>query len=67
MSIINLNIINIIKVTLEEQRVTSQLLPPSNKQQDITQQPNILQYISPTTPVNTQPIYQLMESPLTLT
>ena len=67
MSIINLNIINIIKVTREEQIVTPQLLPPSNQQQDITQQPNILQYISPTTPVNTQPIYQLMESPLTLT
>ena len=67
MSIINLNIINIFKVTREEQRVTPQLLPPSNQQQDITQQPNIFQYISPTTPVNTQPICQLIESPLTLT
>ena len=67
MSIINLNIINIFKVTREEQRVTPQLLPLSNQQQDITQQPNILQYISPTTPVNTQPIYQLIESTLTST
>ena len=67
MSIINLNMINIIKVTLEEQRVTPQLLTPSNQQQDINQQPNILQYISPSTPVNTQPIYQLIESPLTST
>ena len=56
MSIINLNIINIIKVTLEEQRVTPQLLSPSNQEQDVTQQPNTLQYISPSTPVNTQPI-----------
>ena len=64
MSIINLNMINTIKVTLEEQRVTPQLLPPSNQQQDITQQPNILQYISPSPPVNTQPISQLTESPL---
>ena len=64
MSIINLNMINTIKVTLEEQRVTPQLLPPSNQQQDINQQPNILQYISPLTPVNTQAISQLTESPL---
>ena len=35
MSIISLNMINIIKVTLEEQRVTPQLLPPSNQQLDI--------------------------------
>ena len=67
MSIINLNMINIIKVTLEEQRVTPQLLTPSNQQQDINQQPNILQYISPSTPVNTQPITQITESPLTST
>ena len=67
MSIMNLNMINIIKVTLEEQRVTPQLLPPSNQQQDINQQPNILQYISPSTPVNTQSISQLTEPPLTLT
>ena len=67
MSIINLNIINIIKVTLEEQRVTPQLVTPSNQQQDINQQPNILQYISPSTPVNNQPISQLTESLLTST
>ena len=67
MIIINLNMINIIKVTLEEQRVTPQLLTPSNQQQDINQQPNILQYISPSTPVNTQPITQITESPLTST
>ena len=35
MSVINLNMINIIKVTLEEHRVTPQLLPPSNQQLDI--------------------------------
>ena len=34
--------INIIKVTLEKQIVTPQLLTPSNQQQDINQQPNIL-------------------------
>ena len=62
MSIINLNIIKIIKVTLEEQRVTPQLLTPSNQQQDINQQPNILQDISPSTPGNTQPITQIIES-----
>ena len=43
------------------------LLTPSDQQQDINQQPNILQYISQSTPVNTQPIFQLTESPLTLT
>ena len=53
MSIIHLNMINIIKVILEEQRVTPQLSLPSNQQQAINQQPNILQYISPSTPVNT--------------
>ena len=53
MSMIHLNMINIIKVTLEEQRVTPQLSLPSNQQQAINQQPNILQYISPSTPVNT--------------
>ena len=37
MSIINLNMINIIKVTLKEQRVTPQLLTPNNQQQDINQ------------------------------
>ena len=67
MSIINLNMINIMKFTLEEQQVTPLLLPPSNQQQDIKQQPNILQYISPSTPVNTQQISQLTESPLTST
>ena len=67
MSIINLNMINIIEVTLEEQRITPQLLTPCNQQQDINQQPNILQYISPPTPVNTQHISQLTESPLTST
>ena len=36
MSIINLNMINIMKVTLEEQKVTPLLLPPRNQQQDIT-------------------------------
>ena len=59
--------IHIIKVTLEKQIVTPQLLTPSNQQQDINQQPNILQYISPSTPVNTQPISQLTESLLTST
>ena len=62
MSIINLNMINIMKFTLEEQQVTPLLLPPSNQQQDIKQQPNILQYISPSTPVNTQQISQLTKS-----
>ena len=65
MSIINFNMINIIKVTLEEQRVTSQLSPSSNHQQDINQQPNIIQFISLSTPLNTRPISpQLMESQL---
>ena len=67
MSIINLNMINIIKFTPEEQRVKPKLSLPSNQQQDINQQPNILQYVSPSTPVKTQPTYQLTESPLTST
>ena len=65
MSIIHLNMINIIKVTLEEQKTTPELSLPSNQKQDINQQPNILQYISPSTLVDTQPISQLTESPLT--
>ena len=43
MSIINLNMINIIKVTLEEQRVPQQLLIPNSQQQEITHQSNLLQ------------------------
>ena len=55
MSIINLNMINIIKITLEEQRVTPQLSRPSNQQHDLNQQSNLLQYMSSPTPLNTQP------------
>ena len=62
MSIINLNMINIIKVTLEEQRVTPQLPTNSIQQQDTMQHSNITQCISPSTPINTQPISQLTES-----
>ena len=67
MSVINLNMINIIKVTLEEQRVTPQIPTNSIQQQDTMQHSNITQYISPSTPLNTQPISQLTESPLTST
>ena len=63
-SIIDLNMINIIEGSHEEQRVTPQLLTPNNQQQYINQQPNILQYISPSTSVNTQQISQLTELPL---
>ena len=62
-SVIDLNMINIIKVTLEEQRVTPQLPTHSIQQQDTMQHSNITQYISPSTPLNTQPISQLTESP----
>ena len=63
MSVINLNMINIIKVTLEEQRVTPQLPTNSIQQQDTMKHSNITQYISPSTSLNTQPISQLTESP----
>ena len=63
MSVINLNMINIIKVTLEEQRVTPQIPTNSIQQQDTMQHSNITQYISPSTPLNTQPISQLIGSP----
>ena len=67
MSVINLNMINIIKVTLEEQRVTPQIPTNIIEQQDTMQHSNITQYISPSTPLNTQTIYQLTESPTTST
>ena len=55
MSIINLNMIGIIKVSLEEQRVPQQLLTPNNQQRGINQQSNLLRYISSLTLSNTQP------------
>ena len=58
MSVINLNMINIIKVTLEEQRVTPQMPTDSIQQQDTMQYSNITQCIFPSTPLNTQPISQ---------
>ena len=67
MRIINLIMINMIKVTLGGQKVISQLSLPNNQQQDINQSPNILHYISPSIPVNTQSISQLTESPSTST
>ena len=63
----NLNMINIIKVTLEEQRVTPPMPSNSIQQQDTMQHSNITQYISPSTPLNTQPFSPLTESPLTPT
>ena len=63
MSVIHLNMINIIKVTLEEQRVNPQLPTNNIQQQDTMQHSNITQYISQSTPLNTQPISQLTESP----
>ena len=68
MSIINLNMINITKVTLEEQRITPQLSTPSDQQQDINQQPNLIQYTSPSIVLDTQPISpQLTKLQLTST
>ena len=67
MSVINLNMINIIKVTLEEQRVTPQMPTDSIQQQDTMQYSNITQCIFPSTPLNTQPISQWTESPTTST
>ena len=37
MSIINPNVINIVKATLGEQRIPQQLLTPNNQRQDINQ------------------------------
>ena len=60
--------INITKVTLEEQRITPQLSTPSDQQQDINQQPNLIQYTSPSIVLDTQPISpQLTKLQLTST
>ena len=67
MSVLHLNMINKIKVTLEEQRITPQIPTNSIQQQDTMQHSNITQYIFPSTPLNTQPISQLTESPTTST
>ena len=51
-SIINLNMINIIKIPLEEQRVIPQLSTLSNQQHELNQRSNLLQFISLPTPLN---------------
>ena len=61
MSIINLNMINTIKATLVEQIVPQKPLTPNHQHPAISQQSNILPYMSPTTPPSTQPPHHSTE------